>query len=62
MLKKRATALSDSVSVLQLWEALGSKLIEATQGKLPSKQTVARSNRARDTISKPAPFTVNRSG
>ena len=50
MAKKRATALSNSPTLLQLWDALGSKLIEATQGQLPSKQRVVGSNPARDAL------------
>ncbi len=48
MENQRATALSNSPTLLQLWDALGSKLIEATQGQLPSKQRVVGSNPARD--------------
>ncbi len=48
MPRKGATALPNSPTLLQLWEALGSKLIEATQGQLPSKQRVVGSNPARD--------------
>jgi len=44
MENQRATALSNSPTLLQLWDALGSKLIEATQGQLPSKQVVAGSS------------------
>ncbi len=51
MENKRATALSNSPTLLQLWDALGSKLIEATQGQLPSKQRVVGSNPARDAFS-----------
>jgi hypothetical protein len=48
MAKKRTTALSNSPTLLQLWDALGSKLVEATQGQLPSKQRVVGSNPSRD--------------
>jgi len=51
MVEKRATALPDSPTLLQLWDALGSKLIEAAQGQLPSKQRVVSSNLARDASS-----------
>ncbi len=47
-MSKRATALSNSPTLQQLWDALGSKLIEAAQGQLPSKQRVVGSNPARD--------------
>ena len=50
MKNKRATALSNSPTLLQLWEALSSKLIEATQGQLPSKQRVVGSNPSRDAL------------
>jgi response regulator RpfG family c-di-GMP phosphodiesterase len=33
MIKKRVTALSNSLTFQELWEALGSKLIEAAQGQ-----------------------------
>jgi len=46
--KQRAAALPNSPTLLQLWDALGSKLIEATQGQVPSKQRVVGSNPARD--------------
>jgi hypothetical protein len=49
--KQRATALPDSPTLLQLWEALGSKLIEAAQGSAPSKQRVVGSNPSRDASS-----------
>ena len=48
--KQRATALPNSPTLLQLWDALGSKLIEAAQGQVPSKQRVVSSNLARDAI------------
>lgn len=35
--KKRAAALSNFNTRHQLWDALGSKLIEAAQEQLPSK-------------------------
>ena len=44
MPKERVPALPNSPSFQQLWEALGSKLIDAAQGKLPSKQAVAGSS------------------
>ena len=47
-MQQRATASPDSTTLLQLWEALGSKLIEAAQGQLPSKQKVESSNLSRD--------------
>jgi hypothetical protein len=34
MVKQRAPALPDSLSFQQLWDALGSKLIEAAQERL----------------------------
>ena len=34
MVKKRAPALPDSPTLQQLWDALGSKLIEAAQERL----------------------------
>ena len=43
-----ATALPNSPTPPQLWDALGSKLIEATRGQLPSEQQVVGSNPARD--------------
>ena len=46
--KERATALPNSPTLLQLWDAIGSKLIEAAQGQMPSKQRVVGSNPARD--------------
>jgi hypothetical protein len=46
--KERATALPNSPTLLQLWDALGLKLIEAAQGHLPSKQRVVGSNPSRD--------------
>ena len=42
MAKRRVPALPDSPSFQQLWEALGSKLMDAAQGKLPSKQARVR--------------------
>jgi len=47
-MKQRATALPNSPTFQQLWDALGSKLIEAAQGQLSSKQRVVSSNLARD--------------
>jgi len=43
-----ATALPNSPTPPQLWDALGPKLIEATQGQLSSKQRVVGSNPSRD--------------
>lgn len=40
MPRKGATALPDYPTLLQLWEALGSKLIEAAQEQTPSKISV----------------------
>ena len=55
--KQRATALPNSPTLLQLWDALGSKLIDAAQEHLSSKQRVERSNRSRDAtkLSNPLP-------
>ena len=44
MPKGRVSASSNSPSFQQLWEALGSKLIEAAQGNLLPKQRVVSSN------------------
>ncbi len=44
MPKKRESALSNSQSFQQLWDALGSKLMEAAQGGLLPKQRVEGSN------------------
>ena len=44
MAKRRVPALPDSASFQQLWEALGSRLMDAAKGNLPSKQVVAGSN------------------
>ena len=44
MPKTRVPALPNSPSFQQLWEALGSKLMDAAQEKLPSKQVVAGSS------------------
>jgi len=46
--EQRADASPNSPTLLQLWDALGSKLIEAAQGQTPSKQRVERSSRSRD--------------
>jgi len=46
--KQRATALTNSPTLLQLWDATGPKLNEAAQGQMPSKQRVVGSNPARD--------------
>jgi hypothetical protein len=48
MENNRATALPDYPILLKLWDALGSKLIKASQGQLPSKQRVVGSNPSRD--------------
>ncbi len=47
-----ATALPNSPTLSQLWEALGSKLIETAEGQLPSKQRVVGSNPSRDATEK----------
>ena len=47
---KRAPASHDSPTLQQLWDALGSKLIEAPQEQLSSKQRVVGSNPSRDAI------------
>jgi len=44
MPKQRVSALSNSESFHQLWEALGAKLMEAAQGNLLPKQRVVSSN------------------
>jgi len=49
-MSKRATALPNSPTLQQLWDALGSKLIEAAQGRFPSKQRGVGSNPSRDAI------------
>ncbi len=54
MPRKGATALPNSPTLLQLWDALGSKLIEAAQGQLPSKQLVEGSNPSRDSTNSDA--------
>ncbi len=48
MKNQRADDYHDSPTLQQLWDALGSKLIEAAQGQLPSKQRVVGSNPSRD--------------
>jgi site-specific recombinase XerD len=48
MLKKRATALPNSPSFQQLWEALGAKLMETANGSMSSKQWVESSSLSRD--------------
>ncbi len=48
MKNQRADDYHDSLTLQQLWDALGSKLIEAAQGQLPSKQRVVGSNPSRD--------------
>jgi len=50
--KQGATALPNSPTLSQLWEALGSKLIETAEGQLPSKQRVVGSNPSRDATEK----------
>ena len=40
----RVSFLPDSTTFRQLWNALGSKLIEAVQESLPSKQVVVGSS------------------
>jgi len=47
-MKERATALPNSATFQQLWDALGSRLIETAQGQMPSKQRVVGSNPSRD--------------
>jgi len=44
MKKQRAPALSDSATFQQLWDALGSKLIESAEGNLLYTQGVRGSN------------------
>ena len=44
MKNKGVPDYSNSPTFQQLWDALGSKLIEATQGQPPSKQVVAGSS------------------
>ena len=56
MPRKGATALPNSPTLLQLWDALGSKLIEAAQGQLSSKQRVEGSNPSRDSMNSNARF------
>ena len=46
--KQRADALPDSPTLLQLWDALGSKLIEAAQEQTSSKRRVVGSSPSRD--------------
>ena len=48
--RKRATALPNSPTLLQLWDTIGLKLIQATQEQLPSKQRVVGSNPSRDAL------------
>ena len=48
--KQRADALPDSPTLLQLWDALGSKLIEAAREQTSSKQRVVGSSPSRDAI------------
>ena len=44
MPKQRVSALPNSPSFQELWEALGSKLMDAARGSLSSKQVVAGSS------------------
>ena len=46
--KVRATALPNSPTLSQLRDTSGPKLTPTSQGSLPSKQRVGRSNRPRD--------------
>jgi hypothetical protein len=48
--KQRAPALPDSATFQQLWDALGSKLIESTQGNLLYTQGVSGSSLLPPTI------------
>jgi len=50
MKKQRAPALPDSATFQQLWDALGSKLIESTQGNLLYTQGVRGSSPLPPTI------------
>jgi hypothetical protein len=43
-MKRRASALPDSATFQQLWDALGSRLIETAQGNLLYTQGVRGSN------------------
>ena len=49
-MKKRAPALPDSSTFQQLWDALGSKLIESAQGNLLYTQGVTGSSPVPPTI------------
>jgi hypothetical protein len=53
--KQRATALPNSPTLPQLWDALGSKLTGAAHGQMPSKQRVVGSNPSRDALNLPPP-------
>ena len=46
--KPGATASSNSPTLLELWQAIGARLMEIGAVPVPSKQLVARSSRARD--------------
>ena len=46
--KPGATASSNSPTLLELWQAIGTKLMKMGAVPVPSKQLVARSSRARD--------------
>jgi len=50
--KQRADTLPNSPTLLQPWDALGSKLIEAAQEQTPSKRRVMGSNPSRDASGK----------
>ena len=49
-MKQRAPALSDSATFQQLWDALGSKLIESAEGNLLYTQGVRGSSPLPPTI------------
>jgi hypothetical protein len=53
MAKQRAPALPDSLSFQQLWDALGSKLIEAAQERLLYTQGVTSSSLVPPTTTPP---------
>jgi hypothetical protein len=53
MARKRVAALPNSPTLLELWDVLGSKLIEAAQESLPSKQRLKDSNSYEGPISYP---------
>jgi len=50
MSKRRAAALPNSPTLSQLPGSPGSKLVQSSQGRLPSKQRVGGSNPSRDAI------------